>query len=153
MDYYSLQHNLMNVDVSGQKLVFPSRCACCNRPADTTLSATASRTTGKRVVHTQTKGWNIPYCIACQTHVSAWNASIYPGITLGILGIIVAIITQDVVGMIILVACGVLGTVVVQNARKKIRAQCSSTCTAPNMSVQYLGWSGSGLPPAEWTPQ
>src|SRR5689334_15882635 len=66
----------MQVDVSGQQFVFPDICACCCGHANSTLSVAASKSTGKKVVHTRTNTWDFPYCGACLGHVRAAEAAV-----------------------------------------------------------------------------
>ncbi len=52
----------MEIDLTGRTFVFPNQCACCNRPPNDELIIAAQRSRGRRVVHTTTKTWNVPYC-------------------------------------------------------------------------------------------
>src|SRR5262245_31150848 len=74
----------MRIDLSGHKFVFPQRCACCGGMPQTTLSASASRSTGKRVVHTTTKSWDFPYCHKCVAHVRAAKGATIVAMIVGI---------------------------------------------------------------------
>ena len=59
---------LRQVRVSARILYWPRCCACCCGVATGTRAATATRTTGKRVIKTQGKYWPIPYCDQCLEH-------------------------------------------------------------------------------------
>lgn len=47
----------MQIDLSGNKFTFPHCCACCGGDPETSLTASASKSKGKKVVHTTTKSW------------------------------------------------------------------------------------------------
>src|SRR4051794_4471700 len=59
------------VQVSARIIHWPGACACCCQPADTSIAASSTRTTGKKVVHTHTKSWDVPYCRRCLAHIRA----------------------------------------------------------------------------------
>jgi len=39
-----------------------------------TVEVSSTRVTGKRVIHTHTKSWDVPYCTACLAHIRASRA-------------------------------------------------------------------------------
>jgi hypothetical protein len=57
------------VEISARIIRWPSVCACCCRRADTTLEISSTRVTGKRVIHSHTKSWEVPYCRRCLAHI------------------------------------------------------------------------------------
>ncbi len=59
------------VQISARIIRWPSACACCCGPANTTVEVSSTRTTGKRVIYRQTKGWEVPYCKRCLAHIRA----------------------------------------------------------------------------------
>ena len=59
------------VKISANIISWPQVCACCLGRPDTTYDAGYTRRTGKRVVRTQTKKWEVPYCDTCLEHVEA----------------------------------------------------------------------------------
>ncbi len=65
------RHDMYCVEISARIISWPAVCACCCRPRDTVIEVSSTRTTGKRVIHTETKSWNIPYCNKCLGHITA----------------------------------------------------------------------------------
>src|SRR5688500_3741828 len=59
------------VQISARVIRWPHVCACCCRGADTYVEVSSTRTWGKRVVHTHTRGWDVPYCERCLAHIQA----------------------------------------------------------------------------------
>jgi hypothetical protein len=57
------------VEISARIIRWPGACACCCRRADTTLEISSTRVTGKKVIHTHTKSWVVPYCRKCLAHI------------------------------------------------------------------------------------
>ncbi|MCS7270090.1 MAG: hypothetical protein NZ703_03300, partial [Gemmataceae bacterium] len=57
------------VQISARISRWPEVCACCCRPADTTILVSATRTKGKRVIQTESKSWHVPYCSNCLEHI------------------------------------------------------------------------------------
>jgi len=137
----------MRVDVSGRHFIFPSECACCGGPADTELAASASREWGKRVVHTETKSWDIPYCTRCTSHIASYEEA-------GSLARILTVLSVVVGGAIVFmgnpfwgIAIGiilVIGTVMVfARSLTRARSLCSDRCAIVGRAVAYLGWDSS----------
>ena len=61
------------LQVSAKILSWPRQCACCGGEANAELRAAASRTTGKRVQHTTTSWWHVPYCNSCLHHKAQYD--------------------------------------------------------------------------------
>jgi hypothetical protein len=80
----------MQVDVSGHQFVFPTVCACCNGRADTELTVSTSKSTGKRVIRTSSNEWDIPYCKQCVLHVKAVESAKMLTWVLGAFSVVVA---------------------------------------------------------------
>jgi hypothetical protein len=59
------------VEISARVIRWPGACACCCRRADTSIEISNTRVTGKKVIHTQTKSWEVPYCRKCLAHIKA----------------------------------------------------------------------------------
>ena len=137
----------MHVEVSGQSFAFPPKCACCCAPADSELTVAASKSTGKKVVHTKTNAWDIPYCRHCINHVRALDSARRTSHWLAffslVLGSLTAYVANGYLGSSIGVLC-LIGTVF---ARKQMVAQarekCHSYCASVDRAIVYLGWHGS----------
>ncbi len=136
----------MLVQVSARMIAFPKTCACCGGHADAQLAVTASRTRGKRVVRTETRGWHFPYCESCIAHVRAWSAA--NGNEVIALGVVIAIVVGAAahwaagvgVGLLSLIPAAIYSSV----KRKHIRAaQCAPGCCEAKPAVAYIGWDGS----------
>src|SRR4051794_14872358 len=55
------------VQVSARLLNIPQACCCCGmHGVDTRFRAIATRTTGKRVIRTDSRSWDFPLCNRCQ---------------------------------------------------------------------------------------
>lgn len=137
----------MQVDVSGQRFVFPEMCACCGAPGDNSLAVSASKSTGKRVVHTKSYQWHIPYCTRCLIHISTSETA---GTVVAVLIVIslvgglwlaygVEAYLGAAFGVVALVATLILGS----KLNAKARAQCGSTCISVGRAFAYLGWHGT----------
>lgn len=106
------------VEISARIIRWPDICACCSRPADTAIEISSTRTTGKRVIRTQTKSWQVPYCKRCLSHIRAakdlrafWRIVINLSLVIGLAGAVLTLL--------------ILGVIVWQSA---ILATCSACC-------------------------
>lgn len=107
----------------------PFECACCGATPDATLGVTATRTTGKRIVRTQSKSQQVPYCQQCLAHAAAMP-------------------TPWGVGAVFMCIVTCLLWIPVQlwiDSMQRRRAQELSKpeCSVLNLAAAYLGWSGS----------
>jgi hypothetical protein len=136
----------MRVDVSGQTFVFPHKCACCGGTADAELSASASKSSGKRVVHTKTNVWDFPYCRICVGHVMSAEATRRLAWTLGSLSLALGLILGFAVNGVFGLVCGILAMVgtgwLYRLRMTDAKARCSSDCVSVGRAVAYLGWHG-----------
>lgn len=57
------------VKISARLIHFPLVCPCCMERADTTVELSAVRERGVRVVRSEEKGWEVPYCQQCLRHI------------------------------------------------------------------------------------
>ncbi len=64
---------MSRVVVSARKLNWPPSCCCCLSQATTQMRLTATRTTGIKVIRTDKRAWDVPYCAACVAHVSRFH--------------------------------------------------------------------------------
>lgn len=63
------------VQLSAHLITWPGRCACCYEPSDAQLRVSYTRTTGVRVVHNDTRSWDVPYCSTCLQHIQLYNGA------------------------------------------------------------------------------
>jgi len=138
----------MRIDLSGHKFTFPQQCACRGAAPQTSLAASATRTTGKRVVHTDTRSWDFPYCLSCTAHVkAAKDAAIAAGFISGgsILIFMFCSFALDQAGLgLLLCAAGIGFAIFTHNSMmSKAKSMCSSTCAAVKSAIGYHGWQGA----------
>jgi hypothetical protein len=135
----------MEVQVSGHKLTFPMQCLCCSRSPDTQFAFTASRTSGKRVVRTQTRSWDVPVCNQCLTHHRARIGSVRVARWMTVLGIGAVIFSSGQAVWLVIGFALVAGQFWARwRGMKTVRGFQSGACTCDSFqSTSYLGWSGS----------
>lgn len=145
------------VQVSARILHFPPLCCCCGTSSGVTehFRASSTRTTGKKVIKTDTRSWTFPLCVPCRRWIGVQKtATALLGlfvalILLGILGVAVGInsihkpagVGYLAAGVVLLLlsplAC--LGWLSKQKQADAIRP-APECAVAP---VKYLGWHGS----------
>jgi hypothetical protein len=137
----------MRIDLSGQSFVFPDKCACCGQPPDSELAASASKSSGKKVVHTKTNVWDFPYCGRCVGHVKSAEGARAVAWILGILSIVLGLFlgyavnatTGMVIGFLAIIGTGLIH----KSQMAQARAQCSVDCVCVGRAMAYLGWHGT----------
>ena len=88
----------VRVQISARLIRWPEQCACCLGRANEVYRATYTRVTGKKVIRTDSRWWDVPYCSSCLGHVDAASRAkaitatgAYTVLALGILlGLVVA---------------------------------------------------------------
>lgn len=137
----------MRVDVSGQNFVFPNECACCCSAPDAEMTISASRSRGSRVVHTETKTWDVPYCVARVGHIGAMGAARSLARSLTFLSVLLGVIVGFVVDPYWGIATGILaiaGTILIHGRQLgRVCAQCGPNCVDVDVAIAYLGWYGT----------
>ena len=138
----------MRTDLSGHKFTFPRQCACCGAMPETTLTASASRSKGKRVVHTTTKSWDFPYCTKCVLHVNAARLAVSVTVLIVIASFILAVYLwsssdESLFGTLTAILGAGVSIGVYQNLMARAKAMCTPSCVCCKVSVGYLGWQGS----------
>lgn len=144
---------MFQVQVSARTLNWPQRCACCSGAADSSFAASYTRTTGKRVIRNDTRGWQVPYCSTCLHHVRLkQEADNLAGLGCGaiVLAIAVAVGLSMVIstaGLVIGVILGVVLGAWVQQLRQQktgeAKAAMTPVCCSVDPAVVYHGWYGS----------
>lgn len=144
------------VSVSARILSFPNLCCCCGsgRPS-TSYDAISTRTSGKKVIRQQSRGWSFPLCTACSRWMQAEKAALMMkaifiwmliGGGIGFFGGIGSL--PKPVGIILIVLA--VGTFAASPfvwqiyTKKRFRAnrvKPDSLCDL--RPVAYLGWNGS----------
>lgn len=137
-----------SVQISANILSWPRVCACCGDVADTHFRAEASHTKGKRVKHTTTKWWEVPWCSGCAEH-SRWfslsqTALAFIFVVSGV-SLVVAFISDTNRIAAILIG-GILLAASIWAFRATIaraRSLCRANCTARTIPVRYVDWHGT----------
>jgi hypothetical protein len=137
----------MRVDVSGRIFNFPHKCACCYATADSSLTISATRSWGKKVVHRESKSWDVPYCSRCVQHLRSVRAagqfaSILSFFSI-ILGILVGFGTNIYLGIGVAISSLMVTVFVFARQLKNARAECGLDCVRAEAAIAYLGWSGT----------
>ena len=129
----------------GMPLRFPRSVPAAAAASE--IQVSASKSTGKKVVHTRTNAWDIPYCRSCLIHVNALRSAHSATVLVIVLSMILAGILAYVANGYVSLAVAVAGLVGAMMIRRKMvsqaRAQCSPQCAAVAEAIRYLGWHGS----------
>jgi hypothetical protein len=135
----------MEVQVSARKVTFPMQCLCCSRSPDTQVAFVASRTTGKRVVRTETRSCEIPVCKRCLTHNSARVGSVRAARAMTVVGIGAMPFGYGQIVWLVVGVALVAGQFWARwRGMKTVRSFQSDSCTCDSFeSTRYLGWRGS----------
>src|SRR5262249_36844694 len=137
----------MRVYISARKLAFPTLCACCLQAADSQWIATATRTSGKRVVRTQSRRYAFPYCTRCVSHLQLWESAdsgLVLIATLSLFGALFVWFALNFAAAVGLFVVGsLIGAIFRQSRRGKADSMTSTGCVASKNAVSYLGWDGS----------
>lgn len=137
----------MRIEISGRLLTFPHACACCGAAPDNDVPVSSTKSWGKRVIHTESRVWEVPYCARCITHIRrSESASSFARIST-VASLLIAVAAGYAAGLlagIIVGATGIVGTIVVFG-RLLSRAESGSnpSCTGLREAVAYIGWSGT----------
>jgi hypothetical protein len=136
------------VEVSARKISVPFQCPCCGTDhPDGEFTASYTRTTGKRVVHSTTRGFLFPYCTSCLAHVHMWESADALSFGLIILGIVLAIVigiaAGGTAGVIVFCVSIPIALFLAAQRRSQAEASCAPDCVTTGPAVAYLGWSGS----------
>jgi hypothetical protein len=163
---------MWRVQISARMVQWPDVCACCCRAADTRVEVSSTRTTGKRVIHSTTKAWSVPYCNLCLEHIQAskdlqshrifvWHPSLVIS-AVGVFLSLILLVSKLVLGLAAFaVTIGVLvltykwsrGTYEramkakeaerEQLKRRLDSALCATCCEQVAIAAGYEGWHGT----------
>ena len=136
------------VQISANMLSWPRLCACCGENPDTELRAAASRTTGVRVKHTTTSGWDVPYCSHCIKHTAAHagaSAWLYLGpiVALGLWWFLGQSNDDPRIGVIAAGGSMLLSICLFCVARVRATGLMFESCGSVTPAVRYLAWHGT----------
>jgi hypothetical protein len=146
-DYSGFEDAQMKVDVSGAILRFPQECACCGASADANLTISATRSWGKRVVHSEARAWEVPYCTSCLEHVQRYrDAGMFARVATAVsLGAAALLGYLEGVYWGVGVAVGLIAlTIFIYSRLLKLAERYSNHgCVGLHPAISYDGWSGS----------
>lgn len=137
----------MRIEISGKLLMFPHACACCGAAPDDEIRVSSTKSWGKRVIHTESRVWEVPYCTRCITHIrrseSAGSFARISTVTSLLISATAGCTTGLLTGIIVGAAC-IVGTIVIFGRLLK-RAETGSNpgCVGLRQAVAYAGWSGT----------
>jgi len=136
--------------ISAMHLDWPRQCACCCGPADTLFRATATRTTGQRVVHTTSQWCDVPHCSQCVNHIRISKAAKYTALAGVFLALLVGFFAlaeaEAEFGWLLgIAAAGVLvGSIVLSTKIKEYaRSLTRESCGSLGVAVEYIRWYGT----------
>lgn len=144
----------MIVKVSARLLAFPNLCCCCGTTGATEkYSATATRTTGKRVIKTTDNTWNFPICEKCLAWIvatreaSARKSLFIFSMLLALVSLLYSInqtgssaLAYSILAVLVTIAGGSLELLRRQN---KLCSEIRPPNSCSAVPVHYLGWQGS----------
>ena len=137
----------MQIDISGHQIVFPISCACCNSHADSVISVSSSKSTGKKVVRINTNVWEFPYCTPCLLHAKAYQDAEAVLAPLAVISLIVGIALWWRVGPYLGIPAAILALFasgwVHSSLMTTAKNSCKQSCACPQVAVAYLDWHGS----------
>lgn len=119
------------------------------------LSLAHTRTWGTRVIHSESKSWQIPYCHNCREHGVAYEDARNAGcitIVVPIVGLVAStlvvalagaetasLVVGFLVGLVLLVICIRRGVRLRAIAGELLTPQCTSS----GFAAEFVGWDGS----------
>ena len=136
----------LTVQVSARRFTIPFECPCCGAPPDSELRVPRQR--GANAAPDSAAGLDVPYCSRCTRHAEAWDHAGVGSAAVLVLGVIAFVVVSLVLarplfGLLALVASIPIALAVAGARRKNAKAQCSESCAAPGLALQYLGWNGT----------
>jgi hypothetical protein len=134
--------------ISARILTWPRMCACCGRPSDTTMRASACKSSGKRVVTATTSWWEVPHCSECVQHVERYQKAV----EFNALGAVLAIASlvavswlakSLLVGFVLAICAIIVCSTLAHRAKHAAGSMTTHDCCSVGPAVEYLGWYGT----------
>src|SRR5262249_372927 len=128
-------------------------CACCAGTPDSHYRAEFTRTKGKRVIHVDTRWWDVPYCSDCLEHTRTHRqATLLGGVAVagyvsggGTAALLFPLVAarQEIAWVfaalaILSLAFAIPCTVVWKRLSEQARRQLKATCSSAAAAVDYL---------------
>ena len=136
------------IQVSARTVEWPAQCACCNGPAETTLRASTTRTTSRRLVTTIKRHWDVPYCEVCLAHIQKHRSAVSmrkAGIGVALVaGFLATFSTEYGLAIGILAALLLAGSISRSRAleQQAVGMTKPGECVSTAAAVEYLEWYG-----------
>lgn len=140
-----LHYRKMEVSVSGKQFVFPRECACCGAYPLVTLPVIG----GEKNQRSRTRSWvfEVPYCVACRTHVRRVEVLLVFGLILLAIsvegGLFGTVLLGTIANGISITAASLASSgAAVLILYQLLRRTRSANCARLTRSVFYLGANG-----------
>lgn len=137
----------MRIEASGYKLEFPQACACCGCSADTAVTVSASKSSGRKVVRTKTNTWDFPYCRRCVKHVRIMRIARIVALTTAAAALIAGGIYYLRIAPrlgILLAITGVSASILIFVSLKAYAVSVMKVnCVCVGAAVRFLDWHGT----------
>lgn len=150
-ELFAREAHWTQLKISARIISWPKRCACCFSVTDTTLSVVHTRTWGKRVRHSESRGWKIPYCDSCIRHAHAHHISTvtrFLGWFLAVAAGLIAVSAKEEPQ--VLIPCLIIGVLLVMvcfsislTHSAATKSSLTSGCCSREQSARFLGWDGT----------
>jgi serine/threonine protein kinase len=125
-----------DVEVSGDDVRWPRRCACCFEPSDTALLIEHTGSGGFLGLFSETREWEVPYCSQCADHIQLEQSA--PGGNLG--GAIAGALIGGPIGLLVGLGSAAFSLFGAAQYQEKLERHLRPTCAAIGVAVAYRGW-------------
>jgi serine/threonine protein kinase len=127
-----------DVEVDGESVRWPDRCACCFQQPDSALRVEHTAPGGFLGLFSETQGWDVPYCAQCVEHVQTEASP--PGGNLG--GAIAGALIGGPIGLLVGLGSAAYALIGAASYRSRLEGLLRPTCAAVGPAVAYRGWYG-----------
>jgi len=125
-----------DVEVRGEELRWPQRCACCFQPSDASLVVQHTAGGGLFGLFEETRGWDVPYCSECLEHLQLEESP--PRGNLG--GAVAGALIGGPIGLLVGLGTAAASMLGAAQYQSKLESLLKPTCVAVGPSVAYRGW-------------
>jgi serine/threonine protein kinase len=122
-----------DIEVTGDELRWPSRCACCFEPSDSALRVEHTTGGGFLGLFQETRGWDVPYCSQCLEHIRLESSR--PGGNLG--GALAGLVIGGPVGLLVGLGSAAYSIYGATKHQSQLEALLRPTCIAVGPAVAY----------------
>jgi serine/threonine protein kinase len=125
-----------DLEVGGEDVRWPRRCACCFEPSDTALLIEHTGNGGFLGLFSETREWEVPYCSQCAQHIQLEHSA--PGGNLG--GAIAGALIGGPLGLLVGLGSAAVSLFGAAQYQEKLEGLLRPTCAAVGVAVAYRGW-------------